>query len=473
VGLRMNRLFSWAMVFTLLVNVFALAFFVQPAQATGTIYIRADGSIDPPTAPMRRNGNVYTLTNDILGSIVVERNNVVIDGNDYTLQSSGAWVGTGVDLSGRQNVIVLNTQIKAFDIGVLLNSSSYNSISGNRVTNDHSGVDLGSSSNYNSISGNNITNNEYGISLGGSSGNSISGNNITANDYFGISITSCSNTSISGNKLANDYFGISITSCSNTSISGNKLANDYFGISITSCSNTNINGNYIANSSTLGITIAFSPNNRIEGNNIANNLHGGIELDYSSSNSINENNIADNGRKGIYLGRSSSSRIFHNSFVGNPHGVVSEESVNTWDDGYPSGGNYWSDYTTRYPSASQIDASSIWNTPYAIDASNTDHYPLMSQPVIPEFQPFLPLSVLMSVMLRSHAREYDSLNSTHAQYLQNHSYTNVEYSDLQASLTQATNLGNILMVAVAALVLALGVSIAFFARARKTRIKQL
>ena len=32
---------------------------------TGTVYIRADGSIDPPTAPIQRNGDVYTLTDNI------------------------------------------------------------------------------------------------------------------------------------------------------------------------------------------------------------------------------------------------------------------------------------------------------------------------------------------------------------------------------------------------------------------------
>jgi len=46
--------------------------------------------------------------------------------------------------------------------------------------------------------------------------------------------------------------------------------------------------------------------------------------------------------------------------------------VNVWDDGYPSGGNYWSDYTG-------VDANSdgIGDTPYILDAQNVDNYPLM------------------------------------------------------------------------------------------------
>jgi hypothetical protein len=52
-------------------------------------------------------------------------------------------------------------------------------------------------------------------------------------------------------------------------------------------------------------------------------------------------------------------------------------STNTWDDGYPSGGNYWSNYQTTYPNAAEKGSSGIWNTPYVIDANNTDRYPLM------------------------------------------------------------------------------------------------
>jgi hypothetical protein len=48
-----------------------------------------------------------------------------------------------------------------------------------------------------------------------------------------------------------------------------------------------------------------------------------------------------------------------------------------WDSG--SSGNYWSDYTTKYPNATQIDHTGVGDTPYMIDAYNSDNYPLMKE----------------------------------------------------------------------------------------------
>jgi len=57
------------------------------------------------------------------------------------------------------------------------------------------------------------------------------------------------------------------------------------------------------------------------------------------------------------------------------------DSRNIWDNGYPSGGNYWSNYngTDLYsgPCQNVTGSDGIGDTPYVIDANNQDNYPLM------------------------------------------------------------------------------------------------
>ena len=153
---------------------------------SGTIYIRPDGSIEPSDAPISTLDNItYTFTNHVNDPIVVERSNIIIDGAGYALQGNGS--GKGMNLSGRTNVTVRNTQIQDFEYGIYLYSSDHNSISGNSIVNDSYGIMLGyildGDSCYNSISGNTITaNNEDGIVLcHESSNNTIYHNNFADN----------------------------------------------------------------------------------------------------------------------------------------------------------------------------------------------------------------------------------------------------------------------------------------------------
>jgi hypothetical protein len=96
------------------------------SQSTETlINVNPDGSIDPLTAPIQRNGNVYTLNGNISGSIAIHKSNIVIDGAGYTLQGYG---GTGIDLknhvtevpSSREiwNVTVRNLRIMNFNFSI-------------------------------------------------------------------------------------------------------------------------------------------------------------------------------------------------------------------------------------------------------------------------------------------------------------------------------------------------------------------
>jgi parallel beta-helix repeat protein len=315
----LRKTVSGIMLTLFLIGMLTLAFNIQPVKAEGTIYIRADGSIDPPTAPIQRNGDVYTLTANIIidvvaDGIVVERSSIIVDGAGYTLQGSGLpWEGNGFDCSGINNVTIRNTNIEAFYQGILLYQSSNNSICENNITNNEYGIKLTNNepyySNYNSFTGNNITNNDYGI-------------------------------------VIRDY-----------------------------CSYNSIIENNITVNSICGVAVGWSSNyNSIFGNNITNS-------DY-----------------GIRLYSSLGNMIYHNDFIDNSEEAWDDGySVTVWDDGYPSGGNYWSDYAERYPGAEELDGSGIWDTPYVIDETNQDNYPLIHPygapaPKITDIDPSQPIA---------------------------------------------------------------------------------
>ena len=196
---------------------------------------------------------------------------------------------------------------------------------------------------------------------------------------------------IIGFTVRNGYYGIHTWSSDNNIISGNNITNNAYGISLRFSSGNSISGNNVTANGGLGILLDGSSSNTISGNNITNNGAGIWVVVPSSSNTISGNNITNNGYA-IRLYYSSNNVIFHNNFINNI-GQVYIESLgyaDFWDDGYPSGGNYWSDYTGfdlySGPDQDQLGSDGIGDTSYVINNDNIDHYPLISPfPQTPDF----------------------------------------------------------------------------------------
>jgi len=127
----MRRLVLTITLVIVFLGMLSVAYRVRIVKAGGTVYIRSDGSIDPPTAPIYRDGDVYTLTGNIYDEIVIEKSNIVIDGSGNMLQGNGSGYGFNLKAS---LVTVKNANIENFSIGIYLNSSSNNTISGNNIT---------------------------------------------------------------------------------------------------------------------------------------------------------------------------------------------------------------------------------------------------------------------------------------------------------------------------------------------------
>lgn len=149
------------------------------------IRIQSDGSVSPSNVPIQREGDVYRLTSNVYSPIVVDRDNIVIDGAGYTIQgnyngtrtddwvvgqgpnqntSSIPWtIGIDVATKFRYNLTVKNVNLKNFYIGIYVWTSN-NTIIGNSMTENIVGILLSGDSNK--IVENYVAHNEEGVFFG-------------------------------------------------------------------------------------------------------------------------------------------------------------------------------------------------------------------------------------------------------------------------------------------------------------------
>jgi nitrous oxidase accessory protein NosD len=127
---------------------------------------------------------------------------------------------------------------------------------------------------------------------------------------------------------------------------------------------------------------------------------------------------------GIYLLDCSNNKIYHNNLI--THSMYIHNSSNTWDDGYPSGGNYWSDY----PAALDTNGDGIGEQPYELlsvtNNINIDRYPRVNILVVSEFSNLLQnitvLTLLTVALIAMKLRSQNAKSSDLKPARNNHSY---------------------------------------------------
>jgi parallel beta-helix repeat protein len=215
------------------------------------------------------------------------------------------------------------------------------------------------------IIGNNIRNCYSAITADNSGSSSIiSENYITSNTFIAVHfLGNVQNITISKNIIAsNPDSSIAIYGSQHT-ISENTITDSRWGVGLYTGSNNAIFGNTILNCSLYGIGLYQSSNNTIYSNQVENNAVGISFSQRDDAAPMNHN------------------LLYHNNFVNNGQNtVMASGAINYWDNGQE--GNYWSDYSTKYPNAVEANNSGIGNTPYVIDAKNSDHYPLLESWII-------------------------------------------------------------------------------------------
>jgi parallel beta-helix repeat protein len=221
-----------------------------------------------------------------------------------------------------------------------------------------------------------------GIGLLGSDSNTIS-DNIVSNNITGIGLALSYNNIVVHNVLMNNSDGMDLSFCSGNIVRDNVITSNSDGIALDDSSGNIVEHNQIFKNG-IGVGIGYSSGDLIKENNITENTIHGIAIAETSTNiTVVGNNISYN-YYGIKVHYSNGSIIHHNNLINNTKNAPEDvyPNINTWNDGYPSGGNYWSDYngTDFYSGSYQNETGSdgIGDALHTLDPRNQDRFPLMA-----------------------------------------------------------------------------------------------
>jgi parallel beta-helix repeat protein len=311
------------------------------------------------------NGKYYenVLINKTLTLIGEERKTTIIDamgvGNvvfmqgdnivmsNFTFENCGSSSGPvpesvncGIRLEKATDSTVRNSIFLNDSTAIFLIDSTNNVILGNSLSDCGDGI---WEYNYppadnNTIAKNIVQNCGVGINCW-SSGNNLTDNVIIDNTFLGVDLYYPGpNNMLRNNTIDNNSY--------NFGMEGYELSSFIQDID----SSNVVNGKpicYIKNSQNQRVpegsgfvALVNCTNMTVQGQNLERNFEGLI-LAYTQSSSVLENNITAN-LYGISVPFSSFDKVFHNNIASvydNVEGGFGENNI--WDDGYPSGGNYW------------------------------------------------------------------------------------------------------------------------------------
>jgi len=365
--------------------------------------------------------------------VYVTASNVVISG--FTIQ----YGPHGIFISDSSNSAIIGNVIVSNYYGILSIRSDNNIIRENIFLDCVESIHLRSRNN--TIIGNTLTSSgSFALFLYTGGNNSIINNTIALSPLDGIYILDSSGNFFRNNKIVNNrfsfgvysayYIGLSgylqdidisntidgkpiyylinqenitvdpitfpnagylgIVNSTNVTVKDLNLTDNMQGLLFAFTTNSTIENVSVSNIGSYGVHLDHSVYNKIFNNELISNSIG-IYLSFSNSNTVS-GNLLKNNPNGVAFSMSSDNLIYHNNFINNTRGVYlcivypyyndTSLSDTIWDNDYPSGGNYWSDYngTDLYsgPYQNQTGPDAIGDTPYIINMNNTDNYPLIN-----------------------------------------------------------------------------------------------
>jgi len=165
-------------------------------------------------------------------------------------------------------------------------------------------------------------------------------------------------------------------SSSNNSITGNIILRGKYGVFVYQSVQDNvISFNNISSNDYCGIYISFFSERNIFYNNDVFNNFNGIRVKGASYNEFYKNNLTGGLDEVTLCCGATNNTLYLNAFQ-NCSGMSVQDTVGKNHFDYLGKGNFWHDYTTRYPNA--ISTDGVWNIPYSITSDIViDNFPLV------------------------------------------------------------------------------------------------
>jgi len=238
----------------------------------------------------------------------------------------------------------------------------------------------------------------------------ISANNVTVTSFeiqnliddWGIFLNHSSN-SIANDNTVKAVLAIFVDGGSGNNISDNEVADlgyscVFHGLELRNSEDNVVTGNYLGEYCHNAFIASNAHHNYVAFNFVAGHMVNTFTLTQCNNNLVVGNTIRCGGLAGssaVFIQGSNSNVLYHNNFNADAGGTltVSAHSAfnNTWDNGYPSGGNYWNDYAGNDsysgPHQNETGSDGIGDTAYTIDENNQDNFPLMNPWTPPDYMP--------------------------------------------------------------------------------------
>jgi parallel beta-helix repeat protein len=294
--------------------------------------------------------------------------------------------GEGVLVAYTKRCTIENASIVDNRVGIYLYDSSQVQVKNSAVTSSFAEGIFIYGCDKSSVEDNIVMFNGVGMYLYSLTNSSLLRNNITSNVGRGVQMLSSNYDFISQNNLSwNGLDGIYVYNSRNNTLSDNDVVrNGRDGMWIDTSEYDTLMHNNVSWNSGNGVYLLTSRNCQVHHNDIVENDFVGLQLSVGAdNNTVVGNSISGNVKWGINLYDCSYNRIFGNNFLNRYQAQALFGSSNFWDNGYPQGGNYWSDFggfdLFWGPYQNLTGSDGINDTPFVINSDNVDHYPLISQ----------------------------------------------------------------------------------------------